>query len=86
MTISLSPEQRAWLKAHVERGDFRSIEEAALQLIDERIAERMIEDGDDMAWAKAIVDEGLADIAAGRTMTRDQHERRMDGLMASIKD
>jgi antitoxin ParD1/3/4 len=45
MTISLSltPEQQAWLDAHVASGDFASVEEAARQLIDERIAERAAE-------------------------------------------
>ena len=85
MTISLSSKQHAWLKAHVERGDFRSIEEAALQLIDERIAELMIEEGDDLAWAKPYVDEALDEVAAGQTLTREQHESRMDSILASLK-
>jgi hypothetical protein len=38
MTITLTLEQEAWLKAHVAHGDFSSIEEAARQLIDERMA------------------------------------------------
>ena len=60
MTISLTPEQQAWLSAHVARGDFASVEDAARQLIDERIAERAIEEHDDLAWAKPHVDEALA--------------------------
>lgn len=40
MPITLTPEQEAWCKAHVARGEFSSVEQAALQLIDERIAER----------------------------------------------
>jgi antitoxin ParD1/3/4 len=36
----------AWIDAHVAYGDFPSIEEAVRQLIDERIAERLIEDDD----------------------------------------
>ena len=34
------PRQEAWISAHVASGDFASVEEAARQLIDERIAER----------------------------------------------
>lgn len=52
MAISLTPEQHAWIMAHVERGEFRSIDEAARQLIDERIAERMVEARADLVWAK----------------------------------
>jgi antitoxin ParD1/3/4 len=81
MTISLTPEQHAWLKAHVERGEFRSIDEAARQLI----AERMAEEGDDLAWAKPYVDEALAEVAAGKVLTREEHEARMDALQASLR-
>ncbi|MGH6842919.1 MAG: ribbon-helix-helix domain-containing protein, partial [Methylocella sp.] len=60
MTITLTPEQEARLKAYVAHGEYASIEEAARQLIDERIAERATEEGDDLAWAKPCVDEALA--------------------------
>ena len=43
MTITLKPDQEAWLKSRVASGDFASVEEAARQLIDERIAERALE-------------------------------------------
>jgi antitoxin ParD1/3/4 len=56
MTISLTPEQQAWINARVARGDFASAEEAARQLIDERIAERALEEQDDLTWAKPHVD------------------------------
>src|SRR4051812_7952799 len=57
MTISLTPEQQAWINAHVARGDFASTEEAVRELIDERIAERALEEQDDLGWAKPHVDE-----------------------------
>ena len=44
MPIKLTPEQEAWIQAHVATGDFVSIEEAARQLIDERIADREMEE------------------------------------------
>jgi antitoxin ParD1/3/4 len=84
MSISLTPEQQAWLSAHVERGEFASVDEAASQLIDERIAERMAEESD-LAWAAAYVDEARADIADGRILTRQEHEGRMSALLASMK-
>jgi antitoxin ParD1/3/4 len=85
MSISLTPEQHAWLAAHVERGEFRSIEEAARRLIDERIAERTAEEDDDLSWAKPYVDEALLAAAAGKVLTRQEHEARMDSLLASMK-
>ncbi len=73
MAITLTPEQESWLQAHVARGDFTSIEAAARQLIDERIAERELEN-DDMAWAKPYVDEGLAALERGDTITLEEHK------------
>ena len=86
MSVDLTPEQEAWLSAHVARGDFPSVADAVRQLIDERIAERIAEASDDLAWAKRYVDEARADIARGDTLTRREHEARMDALLASMKD
>jgi antitoxin ParD1/3/4 len=49
MTITLTPEQQARLEAYVARGDFASVEDAARQLIEERLNERAIEENDDLA-------------------------------------
>jgi antitoxin ParD1/3/4 len=84
MTITLTPEQEAWLKAHVAHGDFSSIEEAARQLIDERIAERATEESDDLAWAKPCVDEALADLERGDVIAHEEHEPRTKALLAAI--
>jgi len=84
MTITLTPEQLAWLNAEVARGHFQSIEEAARQLIDEGIAERMVEE-DDLAWAKPLVDEALADVARGDVITLEEHEARTAALLAAMK-
>jgi antitoxin ParD1/3/4 len=84
MTITLAPEQLAWLNAEVARGHFQSIEEAARQLIDEGIAERMVEE-DDLAWAKPLVDEARADIARGDVITLEEHEARTAALLAAMK-
>lgn len=86
MLISLTPEQQAWLAAQVERGEFRSIDEAARQLIDERIAERMAEAGDGLAWAKPYVDEALAEVARGEGMTLEEHKARNAARLAALKD
>jgi antitoxin ParD1/3/4 len=86
MAITLTPKQRAWIDAHIARGDFTSVEHAARQLIDERIAERAAEEKiDDLAWAKPYLDQALGDVAAGRVLTLEDHEARMDAVLASIK-
>jgi antitoxin ParD1/3/4 len=86
MTISLTPEQQAWINAHVARGDFASAEEAARQLIDERIAERALEEQDDLAWAKPHVDEALAEAARGDVISREEHRARNAARLAALKE
>jgi antitoxin ParD1/3/4 len=85
MTIVLTPEQEAWLKVYVARGDFPSIEDAARQLIDERLAERAIEEEDDLSWAKPYVDEALAAVARGEVMTLEEYKLRIAAERAAMK-
>jgi antitoxin ParD1/3/4 len=85
MTITLTPEQRARLEAYVARGDFPSIEDAARQLIEERLAERAVEEGDDLAWAKPYVDQALAEIARGEGISLEEHKRRNAERLAALK-
>jgi antitoxin ParD1/3/4 len=85
MTISLTPEQQAWIVARVARGDFASVETAVRQLIDERIAERSIED-DDLAWAKPLVDEAIAAAERGDVITLEEHKARNAARLAALRD
>jgi antitoxin ParD1/3/4 len=84
MTITLTPEQIAWIDAHVARGDFPSVEDAVRQLIDERIAERSIED-DDLAWAKPLVDVAVAEAGRGDVMSLDEHKARNRTRLATMR-
>jgi antitoxin ParD1/3/4 len=86
MVISLTPEQQAWLDAHVARGDFASVEDAPRQLIDERLAERAAEEKDDLAWAMPDVDEALADVARGDVLSREEHRTCNAARLAALKD
>ena len=85
MTITLNPEQEAWLEAHVASGDFASVEAAVRQLIGERIAERALEEGDDLAWAKPYIDEALAEIARGEEITLAEHKARSAARLAALR-
>ena len=85
MIITLRPKQVAQLQAFVTRGEFASIEDAARQLIDERLAERSIEENDDLSWAKPYVDEALAALARGEGMTLEEHKRRVAARLAALK-
>ena len=84
MPITLKPEQEAWLKERVATGDFASIEEAARQLIDERIAVREFEN-DDLAWAKPLVDEGLAALERGEFISLEEHKARNAARLAALR-
>lgn len=88
MSITLTPEQETWIKAHVATSDFASVEEAARQLIDDRIAELARDAGeeqDDMAWAKPLVDEGLAALERGDFITLAEHRARNAGRRAALR-
>ena len=88
MTITLPPDQEAWLKRRVESGDFASVEAAAQQLLGERIAElAQGEDGtpDDEAWMKPYIDEGLAALDRGEFVSLEEHKAHNAALLASLK-
>ncbi len=86
MAIILTPEQEAWLGAHVANGDFASIEEAVRQIVDDRIAGRSADEADDLAWAKPYVDEARAAISRGEFVSLKDHQIRMAALLASLRD
>ena len=88
MAITLHPDQEAWLKARVARGDFASVEAAARQLLGERIAELAKgEDGasEDEAWMKPYIDEGLAALDQGEFVSLEEHKAHNAALIASLK-
>ena len=86
MPITLTPDQEEWIGTRAARGDFASIEEAARQLIDERITERAAEVGDDMAWAKPYADEAQAAVAHGDIIPLEEHKLRNAARLAASKD
>ena len=61
-----------------------SIDEAARQLVDERIAEREIEE-DDLARFKPLVDEGLAALERGEFMSLEEHKARNAARLAALR-
>ena len=73
------------MKAHVATGEFASIEEAVRQLVDERIAERDF-DGDDLSWAKPLVDEGVAALDRGEFISLEEHKARNAARLAALRE
>jgi antitoxin ParD1/3/4 len=69
----------------VANGDFASVEEATRQLIDEALAERALDESDDMAWAKPHVDEALAEVERGEVITLEERKARNEARLAAMK-
>ena len=88
MTINLTPEQETWLKAHVAAGDYGSVEDAARQLIDDKIAELSAEShgSDDIQWAVPYVKAAREDVARGDTLSLEDYRKRNTARLAALKD
>lgn len=64
--ITLDADTRELLAAHVDSGRFPSFEAAIAALVSDNALNEAEFDTADLSWAKSYVDEGLADLAAGR--------------------
>ncbi len=84
MTITLTPEQQDWIDAHVARGDYASAEEATRVLLDDAIARRTLAD-DDLGWAKPLVDEALAEVERGETISWEDSCAELAAIVASFE-
>jgi antitoxin ParD1/3/4 len=85
MKITLTADQLAWIEAHVQTGEFASVDDAVRQLVDERIADRGITQTGDLAWAMPYVDEALKAVAEGRVMTLEDHNVRIAAFVKSLQ-
>lgn len=68
MKIDLPSDQKQWLEAEIASGRFASIGEA----VEMAIAGLMIDEADDLSWAKPLVDEARASVARGDVLTGDE--------------
>ena len=81
MNITLPADQEHWLETRIAKGEFQSAEDAVRQLI----AERMIVDDTDLAWARPLVDEARAAVARGETSTLEEAVADIDQVLRSLK-
>ncbi|MFO1084664.1 MAG: hypothetical protein U1E21_08890 [Reyranellaceae bacterium] len=49
------------------------------------VAEPMLLDIDDLSWAKLLVDESLASLAQREGITLEEHRRRIEEKLASLR-
>ena len=80
MNIAFPVEQEQWLKKRIASGEFQSPDDAVRQLI----AERMIVEDNDMAWAQPLVEEARAAIARGDISSLEEAERDIDRTLTSL--
>jgi antitoxin ParD1/3/4 len=78
MIVTLTPEHEAWLRARVAKGDFASLDDAVREMLDAR----MVEESDDLAWAKPYVGEARAAVARGETISLEEHKARNRARLA----
>ncbi len=74
MTIHVKPDLEAILKAHVDCGNYPSVEaalEAAVRALGDPEADASAEE-DDLSWAKPLLAEAEHDFAEGRTLSHDE--------------
>jgi Arc/MetJ-type ribon-helix-helix transcriptional regulator len=75
MNIWLSPEQIGWLEAKVAAGQFGSVEEAAAAAI----SDSMASEGDDLGWARPLVDAARASVESGQFSTHAEFKKFLAG-------
>lgn len=74
MQIRLTKEHEDWLREQVAAGRFASLEEAVAEAIDGLKDE-------DLAWAKPLVAEGLAELDRGEALPADEVFARIEARL-----
>jgi len=85
MNIRLKPDTEEWLKTQVAEGRFESVEQIFEVLVAEERSSQAKLDATDLSWAKPYVDEGLADLDAGRVYPAEQVHAEIRALFARPK-
>ena len=81
MSIILTPKHEAWLNERISHGEFESPDDAIAQLIETWT----LCENDDLAWAKPLVDEALAQVERGEVMSLEEHKSRMAERLVALR-
>jgi antitoxin ParD1/3/4 len=81
MTITLTPDQQAWLEAQVRSGSILSVEDA----VRAAVAGMMTIEHDDFSWAKADVDEARSSLSRGEGIAGTEFLSRLDRLISTLE-
>jgi antitoxin ParD1/3/4 len=80
MNIQLSKEHEEWLRGQVAAGRFSSLEDAVGEAIDGLRGQ-----GDDFAWAKPLVEEGLAELGRGEAIPAEEVFARVEARLRATR-
>jgi antitoxin ParD1/3/4 len=81
MNITLPADQQKWLEAEVAAGRFESIDDALAAAV----AELMLIDADDLAWARPYVEEARASVARGEVIAGEEFFHRLEGRLDRLR-
>jgi antitoxin ParD1/3/4 len=81
MQIELTKEHELWLREQVASGRFASADDAIRFAIEAVAASGADEDDDEMLWAKPLIEQGIADVEAGRTVSHEDVFRHLRDLL-----
>lgn len=81
MTITLTPEQQAWLEAQVAAGTIPSVEDG----VRVAVADLMAIAEDDLAWAKPYVDKARVSAARGDVISGDDFLAGLRNRVSRVK-
>lgn len=82
MNIRLKPDTEEWLRTQVAEGRFESVEQAVEIYLEEGRRNQEALDNADLSWAKPYIDEGLADLEAGRVYPAEQVHAEIRAMFA----
>jgi antitoxin ParD1/3/4 len=85
MSIMLNREQEEWLQAKVAAGEFASLDQAVKSAVQRLIIDDELDD-DDLDWAKPLVEEGLAQLERGESLTHEQVVERLQRIIEQCSD
>jgi antitoxin ParD1/3/4 len=76
MRIQLTKEHEDWLRTQVAAGRFSSLEDAVAEAIDSLKGE-----DEELAWAKPLVEEGLAELDRGKSLPAEEVFARVEARL-----
>jgi antitoxin ParD1/3/4 len=76
MQVQLTKEHREWLQAQVDAGRYSSLEEAVADAID-----GLRQEDEELAWAKPLVTEGIAQLDRGEAVSADEVFQRLEARL-----